>query len=178
MTVDLDGVTIRAATPEDAARIAQVHVASWQSAYEGLLPADYLADLDPAMRTDRWQSVLSAKEGSATAGHVLVAEQSGRTLGFASFGPSADEDADPGTHELYAMYLEPSAWGRGVARELMRTVLAAIPAGSPMTLWVLAGNERAQHFYRRHGFHADGIERIDEVGGVPVTELRYRRAAS
>lgn len=178
MTVDLDGVTIRAATPEDATRIAQVHVASWQSAYAELLPADYLAGLDPQVRARRWESVLGNAEDTGTAGHVLVAEQGGRTLGFASFGLSADEDADPGTHELYAMYLEPRAWGKGVARELMRTVLGTVPPGAVMTLWVLAGNERAKHFYRRHGFQPDGIERIDEIGGVPVTELRYRRAAS
>ena len=176
MTVDLDGVTIRAATPDDAARIGQVHVASWQSAYAELLPADYLAGLDPRVRADRWASVLDTRDSSS--GQVLVAEQQGRTLGFASFGPSGDEDADPGTYELYAMYLEPDAWGKGVARELMRTVLATVPPGTVMTLWVLAGNERAQHFYRRHGFQPDGIERIDEIGGVPVTELRYRRAAS
>ncbi|QAY62104.1 N-acetyltransferase [Xylanimonas allomyrinae] len=178
MTVDLDGVTIRPATPDDASRIAQVHVTSWQGAYAGLLPADYLADLDPQVRASRWQSVLTTKQGSATQSHVLVAEQSGRTLGFASFGLSADEDAETGTHELYAMYLEPRAWGRGVARELMRTVLAQVPAGAEMTLWVLEGNDRAQHFYRRHGFHPDGVERIDEIGGVPLTEVRYRRAVA
>ncbi|QAY71566.1 GNAT family N-acetyltransferase [Xylanimonas protaetiae] len=175
MTVDLDGVTIRTAGPADASRIAQVHVTSWQSAYADLLPAEYLAGLDPTERARRWESVLAA---AGDAARVLLAEQEGRTLGFASFGPSSDEDAEPGTHELYAMYLEPAAWGRGVARELMRTVLGAIPAGTPMTLWVLEGNERAQHFYRRHGFHVDGVERIDEIGGVPLTELRFRRAAS
>jgi len=174
MTVDLDGVTIRAATPDDAPRIAQVDVTSWQGAYAGLLPDDYLAELDPQVRAQRWLSALSPGARST----VLVAEQGGTTLGFASFGPSSDEDADPGTHELYAMYLVPGAWGRGVARELMRTVLLQVPASATMTLWVLDGNERAQHFYRRHGFHPDGVERIDEFGGTPLTELRYRRAAS
>ncbi|WP_425956556.1 GNAT family N-acetyltransferase [Xylanimonas sp. McL0601] len=178
MTVDLEGVTIRPATPDDALHIAQVHVTSWQGAYAGLLPAAYLADLDPAMRVNQWASVLGTKGGSPTEGHVLVAELGGHTLGFASFGLSADEDAEPGTRELYAMYLEPDAWGKGVARELMRTVLAEIPASAAMTLWVLEGNERARHFYRRHGFHPDGVERIDEIGGVPLTELRYRRAAA
>jgi ribosomal protein S18 acetylase RimI-like enzyme len=44
-----------------------------------------------------------------------------------------------------------------------------------VTLWVLADNERARHFYRRHGFQADGVERIDEVGGAELLEVRYRR---
>ncbi|WP_130414414.1 GNAT family N-acetyltransferase [Xylanimonas ulmi] len=176
MTVDLEGVTIRPATPDDALRIAQVHVTSWQGAYAGLLPADYLTDLDPETRVRHWATVLGAKGATASEGHVLVAEHGSRTLGFASFGPSGDEDADPGTHELYAMYLEPDAWGRGVARELMRTVLTLVPQGVDFTLWVLAGNSRAQHFYHRHGFRPDGVERIDEIGGTPLTELRYRRA--
>ena len=178
MTVDLEGVTIRPATSDDALHIAQVDVSSWQGAYAGLLPAEYLADLDPATRVRHWESVLGSVRGSRSEGRVLLAEQNGHTLGFASFGPSADEDADPGTHELYAMYLEPDAWGRGVARQLMRTVLAEIPPGCPMTLWVLEGNERAQHFYRRHGFQPDGVERIDEIAGLPLTELRFRRAAA
>src|SRR5690349_7569365 len=126
MTVDLEGLTIRPATPDDALRIAQVHVVSWQGAYTGLLPAEYLAGLDPSMRVRQWQSVLSG-EDRRDDHRVLVAEQGGHTLGFASFGPSSDEDADPGTHELYAMYLEPGAWVKGVARELMRTVIAQVP---------------------------------------------------
>ena len=178
MTVDLDGVTIRPATPSDAVHIAQVHVTSWQGAYAGLLPDEYLADLDPTTRVRQWESVLGTQGGPTNQGRVLVAEQNGHTLGFASFGLSADEDADPGTHELYAMYLEPDAWGRGVARQLMRTVLAQIPPGATMTLWVLEGNDRAQHFYRRHGFQPDGVERIDEIAGLPLTELRFRRVVS
>ncbi|PZR52277.1 GNAT family N-acetyltransferase [Xylanimonas oleitrophica] len=176
MTVDLEGVTIRPATAADAADIARVHVASWQSAYGAILPEAFLAGLDPAVRAQQWDSILSGADGGLETGtRVLVAEAEGDPLGFAAFGPSRDEDGDGGTYELYAMYLEPGSWGRGVARELMRSVLAELPQGTPMTLWVLAGNERAQHFYRRHGFAADGVERIDEIGGTPVTELRFRR---
>ena len=173
MTVELDGVTIRPARPDDAERIAQVHVTSWQGAYAGLLPAELLAGLDPEARAVGWESVLT----TAPEKHVLIAEQGVQTLGFASFGPSGDEDAEPFTAELYSMYLDPAAWGRGVARELLRTVLTQVPAGKPMTLWVLDGNERAQHFYRRHGFHPDGVERIEDLGGHPLRELRLRRAS-
>ncbi len=176
MTVDLEGVTIRPAKTSDAQAIAQVDVTSWRSAYSSILPEAFLEGLDPAVRAQRWQTAIAESDGSRPGGsRVLVAESGNRTVGFASFGPSLDEDAEAGTQELYAMYLEPGAWGRGVARELMRTVLADLPPGTPMTLWVLADNERAQHFYRRHGFQADGVERIDELGGTPVTEVRYRR---
>jgi GNAT superfamily N-acetyltransferase len=176
MTVDSDDVTIRPATATDAENIAQVHVSSWRSAYADLLPAEYLASMDGAAHTERWQTVISAGAASTGGGRVLVAEQAEQTVGFASFGPSSDEDADDDTVELYAMYLVPGAWGHGVARELMRGVLTDLD-GAPMTLWVLAGNERAQHFYQRHGFRPDGVERIDDSGDTPVTVLRFRRPA-
>lgn len=173
MTVDLDGMIIRPARPDDAERIAQVHVTSWQRAYEGMLPAELLAGLDPHARAVRWESLLTESPEK----RVLIAENGLQTLGFASFGPSGDEDAEPFTSELYSMYLDPAAWGHGVARQLMRTVLDEVPAGKPMTLWVLDGNQRAQHFYRRHGFQPDGVERIEELGTQPIRELRLRRAS-
>lgn len=163
-------VVIRPASPADADAIARVHISSWKSAYARVLPAEYLDSLDPSERATEWAEVLSA--GSAT---TLVAEANGRILGFASYGASRDEDAEDGDLELYAIYLDLEAWGRGVARELIRTILADVPAGVPMSLWVLEQNERARHFYRRHGFQADGVDRIDEIGGRPVTEVRYRR---
>jgi len=40
--------------------------------------------------------------------------------------PSRDEDARRGEIEVYSIYLEPSTWGHGVARELMRTVITEL----------------------------------------------------
>lgn len=163
-------VVIRSADVADAARIARVHVISWKGAYSSVLPAEYLDSLDPADRTAQWEQILASGRGT-----VLVAEGDGRLLGFASYGPSRDEDADDGDLELYAIYLDPESWGRGVARDLMRTVLADVPEGVPMSLWVLADNARAHHFYRRHGFQQDGVERMDDIADIPVTEVRFRR---
>ena len=84
-------------------------------------------------------------------------------------------DAEPGDLEIYAIYLHPRAWGSGVARDLMRTVLDGLAPGTVVSLWILEGNERAQHFYRRHGFQPDGTERIDDIGGQPLTQLRFRK---
>ena len=50
MAEQLDDVTIRIAEVTDAPAIAEVHVLSWQEAYAGIVPADYLAALDPQER--------------------------------------------------------------------------------------------------------------------------------
>lgn len=168
-----DEVTIRAAQVADAAAIADVHVRSWREAYAGIVPDEFLASLDPQQRTPVWADNL--RRGPAE--HVLtwVAEQGGRIVGFATLGPGRDEDVRRGDREIYSIYLEPEQWGRGVARELMRTVVTEAGAGTHIVLWVMAGNERAQHFYRRHGFAPDGVEKLAPVGGAELLQVRYRR---
>jgi ribosomal protein S18 acetylase RimI-like enzyme len=168
-----DEVTIRPATSADAAGIAGVHVRSWQEAYAGIVPADHLESLDAVERTARWADLLER----GPADHVVtwVAVAGADIIGFASVGPARDEDARPAEREIYSIYLDPGTWGRGVARELMRTLLAESGDRNPLSLWVLADNERAQHFYRRHGFTPDGIERYEEVGGAELLQVRYRR---
>ncbi len=167
----LDDVTIRPARVDDAAGIARVHIDSWREAYQNALPADYLASLDLPSRTEKWRETIA--EGT-TQTWIATSELIG-AVGFASFGDSRDEDAERTTLELYSIYLEPEIWGKGVARNLMRTVLDEIPNGHELTLWVLDQNERARQFYRRHGFVADAVERIKRYGGVDVVEVRYRR---
>lgn len=172
MVEDVTEVTIRPATPADAERIAAVHIASWREAYRGVVPDDHLAALDEAARAQTWRDTLTGLERNQD---VWVAEDEGAIVGFSYLGPSRDEDAERTTMEIYAIYLDPHAWGRGVARELMRTTLAAVPDGAAVTLWALDANERARHFYRRNGFVPDGVEKMEEFGGEYLKEVRYRR---
>ncbi|SDD65004.1 Ribosomal protein S18 acetylase RimI [Sanguibacter gelidistatuariae] len=171
MVDQLEDVTIRTATPDDARAIARVHIASWREAYAGIVPDEYLSSLDIDAREKRWLDVIS--DGTSS---TWLAEIARRTVGFANIGPCRDEDAEEGDLELYAIYLDPEAWGRGVARDLMRTLLAEVPPTTPVSLWVLADNDRARHFYRRHGFAPDGVEKIEEYSDKGLTEVRYRRA--
>jgi ribosomal protein S18 acetylase RimI-like enzyme len=166
-------ITIRPAEVADAPGIAQVHIASWREAYAGIVPADYLASLDPASRVQTWEDDL--RNGARDGVRTWVAHDGARVLGFASVGPARDEDASPRDAEIYSIYLDPKMWGKGVARDLIRTVLSEVPRQGSLTLWTLAGNERALRFYRRHGFTPDGAEKLEEFGGAQLLEVRYRR---
>ncbi|MCV2393988.1 GNAT family N-acetyltransferase [Actinotalea sp. M2MS4P-6] len=170
MQDELPEVTIRPAVVDDADAIAQVHVASWRQAYAGHVPQAQLDGLDTGSWSRSWRDRIAGRHGT-----ILVAEDDGDVIGFVSYGASRDEDASPGTIEIYAIYLEPHAWGHGAAREMMRTLLGSLPDSGTVTLWALASNERARHFYRRHGFTPDGVERMEEIGGASVLEVRYRR---
>ena len=166
-------VRVRKAGPGDAAAIAVVHVLSWQAAYEGLVPQDYLDGLDPARRRGLWDVVLA--EDAWPRSGVLVAENEDRVAGFAAFRPARDEDEDPSLiAEITALYLVPQAWGTG--RQLMTSLLTVLAHAGyrEATLWVLDTNARARRFYESAGWRPDGTVKNDGSLGFVLTEIRYR----
>jgi ribosomal protein S18 acetylase RimI-like enzyme len=169
-------VDIRAALPEDASGIAIVHVRSWQSAYRGLLPQAYLDRLDPAQRATRWEQHLAETDWSRAG--ILIADAGGRLLGFVSYGPARDDDADPQRiGQIYSIYLTSDAWGQGTGRQLMAAALERLAEAGfcQATLWVLDSNARARRFYEAGGWAADGSVMQDDSRGFPLIEVRYRR---
>lgn len=165
---------VRTAQGDDAASIAQVHVASWRAAYAGLLPEAVLAGLSVDRCVDRWRQILSTSE-PATA--ILVSIDPD-VCGFAVLGRSRDADAAPAIGELRAIYLDPSWWGCGHGAALHDAATRALrTAGfTEATLWVVATNARAIRFYTRHGWTPDGTERHDTIGdgAAVVHEKRLR----
>lgn len=173
----MGGTVIRAARVADASQIAVVQVRSWQGAYRGLLPQAYLDGLDPAQRVGRWERSLAEAEDRRDG--VLVADASGTLLGFVGYSPSRDGDADPArVGEIDAIYLLPSAWGKGIGRLLMDAALARLAEArfDRATLWVLDSNVRARRFYEAGGWLADEARKIDDSRGFPIAQVRYKRS--
>jgi GNAT superfamily N-acetyltransferase len=152
-----------------------VHVRSWQAAYRGLMPQEYLDGLDPADRLPRWQQMLADNEPAEP--EVLVADCGDGICGFSSFGPTRDEDEDPvEVGEVRAIYLAPEAMGTGAGRQLMAASIRHLTrAGYKfVTLWVLDTNTRARRFYEIAGFRSDGAVKVDDRDGFRLREVRYR----
>ena len=163
----------RDAVVEDGLALARLWVAAWQSAYAGLMPAEYLAGLDADQARSRFEQSLRAGPS------VLVLELDGDILGFSAYGASRDQDAGPATGEVIAINLHPSSWRRGLGRELLRETLLRLQSRgfSEATLWVLHGNARARQFYEALGWRRDGVEKHDDkLTGFALHELRYRIA--
>jgi RimJ/RimL family protein N-acetyltransferase len=173
-------MTVRPATLEDAEHLAFVHIRSWQAAYQGMMPQDYLDQLDVAGRTDGWRRRLENNDSPGTLVAVNASDQgAGRIVGFAGLESTRDADEDPArTGEVWGIYLLREAWGQGLGRELMTAALGQLATHGfqEATLWVLRENARARRFYEAAGFTADGTEKLDDIGGSPVTEVRYRRS--
>jgi ribosomal protein S18 acetylase RimI-like enzyme len=177
VTGKIGKVAVRRAQPADAARIAEIHVRSWQSTYQGLIPQDYLDGLDPARGRERWAAWLEQADWSR-GGILVVADDDGHVAGFAGVDASRDEDAADDVGEVRAIYLSPGCCGRGLGRELMTATvghLTAIGYGQ-VTLWVLTSNARARRFYEAAGLRPDGAVKVDDSRGFALSEMRYRRA--
>lgn len=169
-------VTIRDARPEDAAALGAVHVRAWQRAYRGgLMPDGYLDGLSIEERTQMWERGLAQPLRPRSA--RLVAEDDRRgVIGFIVVGP-AGGDAGAVDGEVYALNVDPDAWGEGVGQALLAAGTERLrEAGYPeAVLWVHPGNERACAFYEAAGWLREKKARHQAVLGVEVPEVRFRR---
>lgn len=164
---------LRAAIPDDALEVAGVHVRSWQVGYRDLLAQAYLDRLRPEDRAARYTF---SDTGPGRPVTVVAVEQE-VICGFATTGPSRDSDIH-GARELMAIYVDPDYWGSGVGRRLIDDARRRLgrDGASEAILWVLAGNTRARRFYEADGWAWDRSRRSEEIWGVTVDEVRYRRA--
>lgn len=165
---------IRAATPADAAGIAAVHVQSWRDTYAGLLPDEFLARMTSpetqAQREGFWTGNIEAGQDV-----VLVAEDAGEIVAFASAGAARDH---PGFDaELFTLYSLKAAQGAGTGRELLRRAAQALHArgAGSLALWVLDTNP-TRHWYARQGAvdcgeKTDGDLRERRMGWSDLTPL-------
>lgn len=165
-------MNVRRAVPLDADKIAEVHVKSWQSAYQGLLPDAYLANLSVERRTRMWRQIL-ADEGVVV---FVTTDPDSGIVGFSCLQASRDSDAPEGVGEITAIYLLPTHWGRGLGRALMSSTLRGARERNyrRVTLWVLDSNVRARRFYENAGFVKDGAEKTETLpGSILLQEVRY-----
>jgi GNAT superfamily N-acetyltransferase len=170
-------VETRIALPTDAAEIASIHVRSWQDAYREIVPGDYLDALDIGERTRVWASVLDHTAEGFHGSTSIVALVDDVVAGFATVGGLRGADPADNAGEIYSIYASPDVWGVGVGRALIDAAVVELEhrGHRGLFLWVLEANARARAFYERQGWQHDGSAQTIEVGGRPLSELRYAR---
>lgn len=163
---------LRAAEPRDALEVARVHITSWQAAYRGLVPDEYLDQLNIEDRAARYD--FSGADLSKPL--TIVALKEASIVGFVTTLPSRSADL-PEDGEIGGLYVSPQYWGHRAGAALIaagREQLARL-GFAYAHLWVLENNTRAERFYEMDGWRRDGARQIDTSRGFPLTEIRYRR---
>lgn len=164
----MDRFTIRMAKKEDAAKIMEVNIKTWETAYASIV--------DPKFIEKRWQTYDASVERIASQIQnlemtIFVAEIDGVIVGFASGGESRGARFEK---ELYAIYVIKEAQGLGIGHALFDRIktLFIAQGAKQMIIWALAENPYRK-FYERLGGKAElsktrtfDEQVLDEVGYV------------
>lgn len=161
---------LRAATPNDAEAIADVHIRAWNETYRGVMPDAFLDEFSKTPRMDAWRKRLTTPQDRWT---FRVAVEDDEILGFAGAGP-AREAALMTDGEIYAVNLVMQATRKGHGTRLMKAMAEGLIGHGfqSVGLWVIEQNIGARWFYERLGGSVAARHEQD-FGGKLITELGY-----
>jgi GNAT superfamily N-acetyltransferase len=148
-------LTVRRASDDDAAAIAEVWLRAFASAY-----AFPHAHTDDDVR--RWirDEVVSGKE-------TWVGQDDRGVVGFIALAPGWVEH----------LYIDPVAQGEGIGRRLLELAMTRDTTGE-LQLWTFQANDRARRFYARNGFvEVEMTEGTSNEERQPDVRLVWRRPA-
>ncbi|MEZ5138362.1 MAG: GNAT family N-acetyltransferase [Acidimicrobiales bacterium] len=175
-----DGGPIRRAVAEDGPAIAAVKWRTFGASYRGGVLSDLFLDRrDIVPPASFW--IGRAMVPPSSQHRLLVWGRPGTVLGYCDAGPVHPDDADPAhpdAAEVYELYVDPTAQGRGGGRRLLDAALDAFAEfGVPrVELSTLASNPGAQAFYESQGWSRTGRVQHVDLGVVAFDEVRYARA--
>lgn len=160
---------IRPARPEDAPRLAEVHIRAWHETYRGIMPDKTLDDLSIARSAEGWTKRLTALPDRQ---FVAVALDTRRQImGFVSAGPKRLPEL-PTDGEVHAINLVNEAKRQGIGVRLMHAAARhlADTGFEGVGLWVLERNAPARAFYERLGGSV-AARRDEDFAGTTLVEL-------
>jgi GNAT superfamily N-acetyltransferase len=139
-------ITIRTATADDAAAVADVYLASIHATYE--FP---LAHTDDEVRG--WIRDVLVPSG----GTWVAVDAAGDVVGMMAVQPGQPgQPGEPGeTGQLDQLYVRPDRLGEGIGWGLLDKARKLSPAG--LNLYTFQVNARARRFYERNGFVAEWL---------------------
>ncbi|MDN4491929.1 GNAT family N-acetyltransferase [Ureibacillus aquaedulcis] len=159
---------IRRATKEDAAGIAKVHVDSWRTTYQGIIPNDFLDKLSYEQRTKLW-----VENFAQTNNYIIVADTSeGKIIGFAT-GSKRETNAVPNSSDLTSIYLLEEYQGHGIGKELLKHMFLHFKSQGIERVFVdVLTENKTRHFYEYYGAKLYNTTQI-KIGGKLLDELIY-----
>jgi ribosomal protein S18 acetylase RimI-like enzyme len=163
-------VLSRPALAECASICADLHTASWNIAYRGILSDAWLDNEMPANRQAHWQKAVKTTDVTR---HTILASLDGQPAGFLCLMP--DGQPEWGGY-IDNLHVRPDAKGSGIGRRLMAECAKdwlAMGRSAPLHLGVFANNAPARAFYERMGGKLVA-EWDEDFYGNPAQAVRYQ----
>jgi ribosomal protein S18 acetylase RimI-like enzyme len=162
---------VRRANADDLLAIADLHTASWRTAYRQILPDAYL---DGPLIEDRRAHWSGVTQKMALSDRLLIAERGNWLCGFIAAWASADLGCEAGfTLFIDNLHVRPELRSQNIGRLLMRSLATSLNQGENCRayLWLLDGNENAGRFYAKLGGRR-GDRRRFPIAGQMLGETR------
>lgn len=141
-------IALRRPVIEEAEAIARLHIACWQEAYAGIVPAEVLATSDLAERTAKWRQSIADPDSFA-----FAAFDDAEPVALVLARGRSEPDAADGEGEIGALYVRASHYRMKLGTQLMAAAARwwRDRGGRSLRLGVLTENARAVAFYERIG---------------------------
>ena len=154
---------IRAALDADLPNIAQLQIASWQSAYRGMLPDAYLDGQILSDLEDKWTPPVLDQLITL----VAMPPQGGALTGFIACIP----DGEKGPY-IDNFHVDPQLKGQGIGRCLFDALVEALIAADHSTAWltVIDRNSAARAAYARLGGQEEAPRTVT-LYGQPIVDI-------
>lgn len=135
---------------KDQGQMARIKIDGWRTAYDKIVAAKYLNELDYESQTQRYISSFEEYKDL-----VLVAVKGDEVLGYSCF--SLSDKTGKYDSELVSLYVKPNETNRGIGSNLLiETAKELLDQGKHnMIVWCLSDNKNGIKFY-------------DGLGGVNV----------
>lgn len=162
----MSSFTVRPAETDDAELIRAVAERAWPAAHGHILSSETIDSvLSQWYDPDDTRDAIQRDEVG-----YFVAERDGDVVGYVSGGRSDDPDVAT----LAAIYVDPDHWGNGIGTALLERFESFCRSRGyeRVRLRVLAENDRAQMFYRAHGYEQVGEDET-ELFGEGAVEATY-----
>lgn len=163
---------VQPAVENDADQVAAVHAASSHAAYESVAP-EGAQTLPMDKRRAFWRDAIEYGEPL-----VHLAFDGKQAVGFVGYDRSRDPKSKNTTGEIWALYVEPSHWGRGAGLALWDAAREGLveEGCTEVTVWVPLCNDRALRFFELAGFKRElNTAKTAVIGGVKLEEIRLKR---
>jgi ribosomal protein S18 acetylase RimI-like enzyme len=170
-------LTLRRAHAADIPAIARLHIQAWRETYDGWMPAEVLANLDPTDWEARWLTQMSVAATDPAQAVFLALDASGEPAGFGACRRQTSQKLLPLGYdgEIVSLYLLRRIQGQGVGRRLVSELASHLIAHGCRAcgFWVFRDSARAREFYERLGAAPTGVEGVWEIFGMVLPDMAY-----
>lgn len=159
---------IRKANLDDAQAIAIVHIDTWRTTYEGIIPTEFLNKLAYDERKNSWEDNIMRVENVV----FVVEDEEGQIIGFADTS-RRENNFELNSIDLTSLYLLKAYQGRGIGKLLMKTLFGHYKNQGYEKVYVdVLADNNTRYFYEHLG--AKFVKNIKiKIGGKILDESTY-----